>query len=185
MKKRKSNIDWKISDEKIFWAATVMILALLTAMLCSCKTHKESTVDYEVTSSESYQERKAEEQERRMSVITAEKRDTVKETAARSGRIEIERDTAGRTIKIVYEHNFDGFLTQGSSRIDTVLQKQVIVLKDSTGNGKTDTEVDGHIKEKKDGGFTLIGVGAVSLFVCISLIVLYILVKRHLRRWEK
>lgn len=153
MKKRKSNIDWKISGEKICWAATILILALLIVILSSCRTHKESTVDYEITSSEAYQERRAEEHGKQLAIRKAEMHDTIKENASQSGRIEIERDTAGRAVKIIYEHIFNGIQTQGSSRIDTVYQKQVIVFRDSIGSGHKDTLIDGKIKEKQDAGW--------------------------------
>lgn len=178
MKKNRNKIDWKISDEKICWAVVIMILAMMIVILSSCKTHKESVVDYELTSTETYQERRAEEHERQMAVSTAESRDTVREMSKQTGQIEIERDTAGRAVKIIYEHVFTGLQTQGSSRVDTVYQQQVIVLRDSVGNGQKDTTIEGRAKEKNDVGFTLTGMALLSFIVCVGLIVLFILVKK-------
>lgn len=145
-------MSWKIDEEKVVWAATAIVVALLIVILSSCKAHKESTVDYRATSSEAYRERRAEEHERQMAIKMAERRDTLKEESTKTGQIEIERDTAGRPVKIIYEHNFNGIQTQGSSRIDTVYQKQVILLRDSIGSGRNDTLIDGKIKEKQDLG---------------------------------
>lgn len=182
MKKRNRNpINWKIDDEKIAWSATVIILALLIVILCSCKTHRETKVNYEITSSESYQERRAEEHERQMAVKTAERRDTVKEASTHSGQIDIERDTAGRAVKIIYEHIFNGIQTQGSFRIDTVYQKQVIVLRDSVGSGRNDTLIDGKVNEKKDLGvnsWVSMGFFIFWLLIAVAASVLFIWVKK-------
>lgn len=187
MKKIKSNIEWKISDEKICLAATIMVLALIVVLLSSCKTHKESTVDYQINSSESYQERRAEEHEKQMAIKMAERRDTIKEASTHTGQIEIERDTDGRAVKIIYEHIFNGIQTQGSFRIDTVYQKQVIVLRDSTGNGQKDTVIEGQTKEKENAGINtwgLLGFGGFWLLVCFGVIVLFILIKKRLNQWK-
>lgn len=183
MKKKKSNIDWKISGEKICWAATIMILALLIVILSSCRTHKESTVDYEITSSEAYQERRAEEHGKQLAIRKAEMHDTIKENVAQSGRIEIERDTAGRAVKIIYEHIFNGIQTQGSSRIDTVYQKQVIVLRDSTGSGQKDTLIDGKVKEKKDFGVnSWVGMGFCIFWLLIAGAAAYLFIR--VKKWK-
>lgn len=184
MKKRKSNIDWKISDEKICWAATIMVLALLIVLLSSCKTHKESTVDYQINSSESYQERRAEEHEKQMAIKMAERRDTIKEASTHTGQIEIERDTAGRAVKIIYEHIFNGIQTQGSFRIDTVYQKQVILLRDSTGSGQKDIIIDGKVKEKKDFGVnSWVGMGFCIFWLLIAGAAAFLFIR--VKKWKE
>ena len=177
-KKRKCNIDWKISDEKICWAATIMVVALLIVILCSCKTHKENTVDYQINSVEDYQEHQFEGQSDQVGLLVSSQRDTLKETVHLSGQIDIERDTAGRTIRIIYDHIFNGLQTSGSSKRDTVVQKQVIILTDSVGNGQTDTDIKGKTKEKTDAGFGLFALVGFRLLVCLGAILLFILIKK-------
>lgn len=178
MKKRKNNIEWKVSDEKIFYAASIMIVALLIAMLCSCKTHKESALDYTVDSQEAYREHHFEGESDQVGLLVSAQRDTVKESVRRSGQIDIERDTAGRTIRIIYDHVFDGLQTSGSSRVDTVVKTQVIILRDSVGVGQTDTDIKGKAKEKTDAGFGLFALAGVCLAICLGAILIFLLVKK-------
>lgn len=170
-------MEWKPGGIRLCLAAAIMGLALLAVILNSCGSHKESTVDYGISSTDSYQERRAEEHERQLGVRRDERHDTVRETAAQSGQIEIERDTAGRAVKIIYEHVFDGVRTLGSSRIDTVVQRQVVILRDSAGSGQNKMMVDGRATEKKDVGFSLAKLVIICFFVCLGIIFIYILVK--------
>lgn len=173
--------------EKILWIITILIPVLLILVLSSCKTHKERTVDYEITSSEAYQERRLKEHENQMAIRMAESHDTVRETATRSGQIEIERDTAGRAVKIIYEHIFNDIRTQGFSQTDTVYQKQVIVLRDSVGSGQKDSIIEGQTKEKKDIGInslgTLVFCGFWLLIGGVASL-LFILAKRN-TKWKR
>lgn len=178
MKKSRNNIEWDISSEKVCWAAIIMIVALLVVLLCSCKTQRSSTVDFTVDSSESHQERLFEGRNDHVDLQVAVQRDTLKETARQTGRIDIERDTAGRTIRIVYDHIFNGLQTLGSSRVDTVIQQQVIILRDSVGEGQTDTDIKGKAKEKTEAGFGLLALAGFWLVICLGAILLFILVKK-------
>ena len=179
---RRNNKSSHRVEECICWAATILLLVLLALLLGSCRTRRETTVDYTLTSTEAYQERRAEEHERQMSMRKAESRDTVREASAHTGQIEIERDTAGRPVKIIYEHIFNGIRTQGSSGIDTVFQKQVILLRDSTGSSQKDTLIDGNVKEKQNFGVSpwAVGIGSCVFWLLIAGVaaVVYIRVKK-------
>lgn len=186
-KKNRTSIDWKIDSEKIAWTVTAIILALLIVILSSCKTHRENRVDYEISSSESYQQRRSEEHESYMAARMAERRDTVEESNTQTGQIEIERDTAGRAVKIFYEFFFDGMKTRGYMRVDTVYQKQVILLADSARNSQSAIVIEGQTKEKKEAGtgtWGLIGFGGIGLLVFVGIIVIFILIKKRQNQWK-
>ena len=179
-------MEWKMDrDIKIVWGAIAIVLALFVVCLCSCKTQESSTVDFTVDSSEDYQERSFDAQSDQRDILVALQRDTLKETVRQSGKIDIERDTAGRTIRIIYDHIFNGLQTSGSSRVDTVLQKQVIILRDSVGNGQTDTAIKGKSEEKTTVGFGLEGLLTWAAILCILCIGVFILVKWLRSLWKE
>lgn len=168
-RKRNAPLRWRIDEEKIVWAITIMVTALLIVILSSCKTHRETAVDYQINSAENYRKRRAEEHEKQTALRMAASSDTVKESNTRSGQIEIERDTTGKVIRIIYDHIFNSIQTQGSFRIDTVYQKQVILLGDSIGSGRKDTLIEGKFKEKKDFGVkSWVGLGFCFFWVLIA-----------------
>lgn len=152
MKKKKEKIDWKVSDELVCWSAVAMIAALLILILSSCKTTKESTVDYEITSSEAYQQRRTEEHERQMAIRQTERRDTVRDTVTRSGKIEIVRDTAGQPVRIIYDLSFNGFRTFGLGQLETERSDLNMERKDSAADSSKQITAEGQTKEKKNAG---------------------------------
>lgn len=187
-KKRGYKIEWNVRDEKICWAATIMILALLIVILSSCKTHRESRTDFEITTTESYQEHRTEGIGRQMAVKTVESRDTLRETGSGNGQIEIERDTAGRAVRIIYEYFFDGLRSEGITLRDTVFRQEVIVIRDSIGDGKTDLKAEGQIKEKKDYGVNtgaLVGMGLVWLVICALVVFIFLRANKYVNRWNE
>lgn len=184
-KKEKDLIDWKISDEKVFWSATVIITALLIAMLCSCKTKKESTVDYQVAATEAYQERRMQEHEKQTAVNVTATRDTIDRTAIHAGLIEIERDSAGRVVKVEYLHSFNDHRESGSTKADTIIQTQRVVRTDTIRTEQTDTDIQGRTKEEKDMGWSLMGCGVFCLAVCLLVILLFVCIKKYSQRWGK
>ena len=136
----------------LFATLAVVLLTLLMCVLASCRTKKESAVDFVVNTSTAVRENVSESNRENILAGKTVIYDTVRETVRQNGQIDIERDTAGRPVKIVFEHLFDGLQTQGSSRIDTVFSKEVIIVQDSTASDKTDAVATGTVKEKKDVG---------------------------------
>ena len=186
MKNKGHCLEWKLSGMRIFVSVVVMLGALLVVCLCACRSQKESSVEYELTTSENYRERRLEEHEKRIGVRTEESMDTVKVNSALSGEIRLDRDTAGRVSRIIYDRFFSGLLSQGSSRVDTIREIQKVVVRDSVASGQTDVAATGHNIEKKDAGISkaeLLWVGI--LLICPLLILLPLLIYKIMSVYAK
>lgn len=162
------------------WCTTiVVILTLLMCILSSCRTKKETTVDFQVESSTGFEQRTEEETKETLSAWQSEVRDTVSEKSVSSGRIEIVRDTAGRAVTIIYENIFNGLRTQGRETHDTVATKEVVVVRDSTADSRTQLTANGKTKEKKDSGVNLISFGWFWIPLLVLVLVLYFLIRKR------
>lgn len=169
----------------LFATLAVVLLTLLMCVLASCRTKKESAVDFVVNTSTAVRENVSESNRENILAGKTVIYDTVRETVRQNGHIDIERDTAGRPVKIIFEHLFDGLQTQGGYRVDTVFSREVVMVRDSTASDTTDAVATGTVKEKKDVGINPYEAAFFWILMAISLGLGGFIIVRWIRTWKK
>lgn len=162
-----------------------LLLVLLAGLLASCHSHRESVIDYQVESSDTYRDRRMQQHEQYMESKSTETRDTLKQDSRQSGTIEYQRDTTGQIIKIIYEQAFSGINTRNFSGSGTGLKEMESESRDSEETGDIALQAQGKDTEKSDSGIGLPVLAAYCLLMCILVMLFFAVIKRWINRWRR
>lgn len=182
----------KLFKDDALWgwlAVAVAMIILLMSWLTSCSSKKEAVMEYQVQAESNLSAMATEIRQTKDETKKIERIDTLKNSEITTGEISIERDTAGRPVRIVYLHSSDGVQTKWKTKTDTLREKEYILERDTVYLQKTDTAIEGKTKKKTDAHFGVLGFGGFWLLVCLGVVLLFVMIKKYIAKhseiWKK
>lgn len=174
------------NDETLWgWVAIgIALIILMMSWFSSCSSKKETAVEYQVQTESNLSATVNDTRHDKEDIKKVERVDTLKNREINAGEISIERDTAGRPVKIVYLHTSDGIQTKWKTKTDTLREKEYILKTDTVFLHTENTAIEGKTKQKTDAHFGVLGFGGFWLLVFLGVIALFVLVKKYVAKYS-